>query len=63
MQVTIEIQRTDDVELKTFNVHPSDPSHKSYGFMVGYIQALTDHGIKTTFVDSDYVMQTDDGSV
>ena len=38
---------------KTFNVHKTDTNHKSYGYMVGYIEALETKGVEVMFVDND----------
>ena len=54
MKVTIEVHRNEDnIELKTFSIHPSDSSHKSIGYMVGYVQALSDQGVIIKFVNKE----------
>ena len=46
-EVTIKIHKGDDAtEFKTFSIDPN-PSSKSCGYMIGYIQALPDAGCET----------------
>ena len=39
------------VGTKEFNVNPN-PESKSLGYLVGYINALEDHGFKTKVIES-----------
>ena len=53
--VTINILKDEKVVgKKTFSVKPNDASHKSHGYMIGYIQAINDRdNMSTEFVEVD----------